>query len=405
MKTSELYKSKDRCCGCSNCYNICPRNAISMNSDEYGIDYPNINEELCISCGLCKSVCIYNNESIRKDTEIVYAASSRNDKDIKESTSGGAFFIIAKQFIKNGGVVYGCEMGKNNDICSPSHIRVSNINDLRKLRGSKYSQSVLSECFKKIKRDLISDLKVLFSGTPCQVAALYKYLQKTKIDNLYTIDIICHGVPGTKFFENYISFLEAKIGGSISNFIFRDKTEGWGLRGKIEYIDKKGENKTKIIPLQFSSYYASFINSDTYRDSCYSCDFADRSRVSDLTLGDYWNIEKEHPEYLISNGGNLDINLGISCILVNGDKGQQLLNESNDNLYLYTSSFEKVSKHNHQLISPSIPGEYREKYKEAYKDGGYKAFDKLYYEILGSKKLLYKIWNIIPLKIRRKIKR
>lgn len=395
---------KSKCCGCGSCMNICPTGAIVMNNDESGFNYPTIDENKCIWCGLCKKVCAYQSHDKGNLSVAVYAAASKGNNSLKKSASGGIFFEIAKSILKEGGIVVGCSMEIENENLHPCHIIVNSEKDLFKLQGSKYVQSDTKFIFKEIKEHIKLGNKVLFSGTPCQNAALKKYLGNREYDNLYLIDIICHGVPSISMFKDYISFYNKKLDGNIKKFYFRDKSCGWGLRARVIY-EKNGKKLSKILPMQFSSYYALFLQSEIYRENCYSCKYANKYRFSDLTLGDFWGIEEEHPEYINGKYGKLDKEKGISCILVNSDKGMNLINYIKDDIILYESEFKKVARNNGQLIKPSKMGKNRDKLLRAYSEKGYFGVDDLYYHILGRKKYAYAIWNLIPYNIRKLIKK
>lgn len=382
---------KNLCCGCNACIAICPKKAIKMELDEYNNEYPVVDKKKCINCNLCSRVCAYKNKETSNNVLKTYASACKNDNLLRNSSSGGVFIAIATDFIDKNGIVYGCSMENENNIITPKHIRVDKKDDLFKLQGSKYAKSVVDSLYTNIKDDLSNNKKVLFSGTPCQVHALISFLEltKTKIDNLFTIDIICHGTPSTKMFQDYIKELEKKKNKRIINFKFRDKKYSWGLLGTIFYDD----NTTSPLYITESSYYHLFLEGKTYRENCYTCKYASKNRVGDITIGDYWGIDEEHPELLLSNGGNLDLKKGVSCILVNSKKGEYIVKEFGKELIINESEFEKVSKNNQQLKKPvSFPGE-RETILEEYKKKGYKGIDNYYKKKCGFKRFLYPIYH------------
>lgn len=396
-----LFKNKTECCGCGACKNICHKNAIFMTFDEYGYVYPNIDYKKCISCGLCKKVCAYQNENIVQTTHLAWAASSKDNEIIFNSASGGIFTEVARNFLEENGIVIGVSLEKINNKLIPKHIKINNINELKKIQGSKYVQSDMGNIYIEVRNELNKNNKVLFSGTPCQVAALKKFLGK-EYKNLYTIDIICHGVPSIKIFQDYILSLEEELNGTIIDFKFRDKKFGWGLCGKVEY-KKDNKIKEKILPSKMSSYYNLFLTSEIYRENCYSCKYANIKRVGDITLGDYWGIKEEHPEYF--NGADRFIEKrGVSCIMINSQKGELLLNKVKKKLNLKKSTIEKISRHNEQLSKASKQGKYRELILNLYKKGGYKDIDIWYKKRLGIKWYLFLIWDKMPFKIKSIIK-
>lgn len=391
-----LYGEKKNCCGCGACMNICQKNAITMIEDENGFVYPVIDENLCIKCGMCKKVCAYQKESQRNSVSRAYVGAAEDENILKISASGGIFRVIAQEVIRQGGVVFGCAYENNEGILQPKHIMVEDEEQLKRLQGSKYVQSSLGNTFVEVKALLNEGKIVLFSGTPCQIDALYGFLQGKKYENLFTIDIICHGVPSSRFLQDYIVSMERRLHGKIINVVFRDKSEGWGLVGSLVYVDNKGRTRKKRMPLQGFSYYKMFLISDSYRENCYSCKYANMERIGDLTIGDYWGIEEEHPEYLLENGGEIDAKKGTSCILVNTNQGYKMLERFYKEAILKESVAEKVVKQNGQLLQPSHISENREKLLEIYRNGGYGAVEKWYYHRYGIKGLLYRIWNYIP---------
>lgn len=371
MREIKLFKDKKYCCACGACLNICPKQAISMQKDEYGFLYPQIDESKCIKCGLCLKTCAFQNSELKNIPIKTYAAQSDNT-DLKESASGGIFASIAINVLREGGVVYGAAMEIENDKLTVRHIAVENDADLIKLQGSKYVQSSTEKIYQDIKKKLNDNRLVLFSGTPCQVDGLNSYLGKT-YDNLITIDIICHGVPNNQMFQDYIVLLEEKYKDKIIDFKFRDKTKGWGLTAK-GYTAK---GYTAIIPANVSSYYYMFLKSYIYRDSCYRCKYACKNRCGDITIGDYWGIEKAHPEVLKVNEYGLDYKNGISCLIVNTEQGAKVLEKYKSGLRLLDSAFEKASNENGQLNHPSnLNTEKRLNLLSEYKKQGYIRIEK-----------------------------
>ena len=377
MREIKLFKDKKYCCACGACLNICPKQAISMQKDEYGFLYPQIDESKCIKCGLCLKTCAFQNSELKNIPIKTYAAQSDNT-DLKESASGGIFASIATNVLREGGVIYGAAMEIENDKLTVRHIAVENDTDLIKLQGSKYVQSSTEKIYQDIKKKLNDNRLVLFSGTPCQVDGLNSYLGKT-YDNLITIDIICHGVPNNQMFQDYIALLEEKYKDKIIDFKFRDKTKGWGLTAK-GYTAK---GYTAIIPANVSSYYYMFLKSYIYRDSCYSCKYACKNRCGDITIGDYWGIERAHPEVLKENEYGLDYKNGISCVIVNTKQGAKALEKYKSDLRLLESVFEKAAKENGQLNhSSNCYKNKREEVLALYKELGYGSVEKALKKII-----------------------
>lgn len=401
----DLFKNKDLCCGCATCAQICPRKAIEMREDEEGAIYPHIDMDKCVSCHLCEQVCTYQREKEKNYPLQAFAAALKNDEQIKASSSGGAFAALALETLRQGGVVAGCAMVNQNDSLEPEHILIEDITDLPKLQGSKYVKSDTSKIFKKVKEQLTKGRQVLFCGTPCQVDALRGFLQKKEYKNLITVDLICHGVPSTKLFKDYIEMKRDK-NKTIKSFEFRDKNDGWGNFNYCMAVEKNGKKPVvqENRPSSRSSYYWSFLNGVIYRDNCYTCPYASLERVSDITLGDWWGIEKEYPELLQKNGGRFEEKRGISCILVNTEKGKQCLLNCKEELIIHETEISRVAKYNKQLGTPSKASKYRNEVMELYKNHGYKAVEKWYRKKLGAKWYLYQVWDRLPKSVTSKLK-
>lgn len=400
-----LYKDKRDCCGCSACVNICPKQAITMEKDEYGFIYPVIDQEKCVECGKCKKACGYQQK--REDIENIstWVAINKNENDLKKSSSGGVFSAIARAFIEDGGVVFGCAMINENSTLTPRHIMVDTVRDLHKLQGSKYVQSYIGDTYKIVKGMLERGKKVLFSGTPCQVAGLYSFLEKKQYSSLYTIDIICHGVPSADFFQAYISELNKKGNSKVTSFLFRDKDNGWGLTSSITYTNNTGIKVKKFLSARRSSYYSLFLSSKTYRINCYSCPFAGLNRPGDITIGDYWGIEKQHPEYLNGSSANIDETKGVSCILVNSTQGNKMIDAYQKNLQLLKSDIKSAAKYNGQLNMPSSYSKDREIILNIYKNNGYAAVERWYIKSIGIKYLLLVLKEDMPKPMKKVLKK
>lgn len=396
----KLVNNKDKCCGCGLCALKCPKKAIEMKEDKYGFVYPYIDEDKCINCGICKKVCNYKKNiqsDFNKETFVVVA---KDDETLKTTASGGAFTAIASSFIENGGVVFGCSLEQENEKFKVMHIKVDNVKDLDKLKGSKYVQSDINNIYMQIMDELNNGKKVLFSGTPCQVSAIKAFTKNH--EHLYTVGLICHGGSSNKMFNDFIDFLNKKNGIKIINFIFRDKTKGWGLFAKITYKKNKKVN-TKIIPCIYLSYYQMFIDSLTYRDNCYTCPFASENRVEDITLGDYWGIEYVHPEYLQNK--LIDSKKGVSCLIVNSYKGKNLLDNCNRKMNILSSTFDKAKSYNKNLYEPSIINSKRKEILDIYSTKDYFAVNKWYKKNNMKKIFIRSIWFKLPYVLKVLIKR
>ena len=333
------------CCGCAACAAICPRNAIAMVEDKSGFVYPKVDSALCVECGLCAKVCPMITPSEGKKDVHVFAAVNRNEKMRQSSASGGAFTALAQWIFDKGGVVIGCAWDDN---LMPEHTVIQSMASICKLQGSKYVQSNLAYVYQQVKDYLKNDQYVLFSGTPCQCAAIRAYLGKP-YDKLFCVELICHGVPNARIFRNYLDLLEKRYGGKIIYINFRDKKLGWGALMRIDYL-KNGIHHTKYLkPEESYYYYHFFYKALFYRESCYQCRYASENRQSDFTIGDYWGAERSFPE--------LGIGKGISVLIATGEKATAALPEIQKYAVLVEADINDVREENGQLSHPSSKSE------------------------------------------------
>lgn len=326
---------KSKCTGCWACVNTCPKGCISMVEKDLKHLFPAINKETCIDCGLCKKVCPSINPVSRNVAKHTYAAWAVDMQEYKTSTSGGLGSVLARYMVENKGVVYGCVCNKNIEI---KHVRIINPSELFKLKGSKYVQSSINDIFKDVKKDLKSGQNVLFVGTPCQIAGLRSFL-KEEYEQLFTVDVICHGTPSLGYLKEHIA---RKIGGGIlcDDVKFRDATEmilSVKKQGTIIYSKALWDN------CDLDIYYRSFIDGYTYRPSCHTCQYAEPARVSDITIGDFWGLKDDL---------SITHNYGVSCVLTNTSKGYDLLKSVSDKLNLYERTLEEAVNGNDQLRAP-----------------------------------------------------
>ena len=373
-------KQKKECCGCHACYNICPHNAIEMAEDEKGLLYPKLNEEKCIKCGLCKKVCpILNTDKIQNIPE-AYASINKNEQIRQESSSGGIFTLIAEQILDKNGVVFGAAFNEKFEV---NHCVVKNKEELDKLRGSKYVQSKIKDTYKEAKKYLEEDYYVLFTGTPCQIEGLKRFLMKN-YDKLYTQDIICHGVPSPKVWKEYVEFRKEKDNQEPIEISFRNKEEyGW-KKFSMMFKYEKGKYTSNLKEDYFMKL---FLTNVILRDSCYECSFKKKNRVSDITLADFWGVEDILPE--------MDDNKGTSLVIVNSKKGREIFEKISNNVISKKIDLEQAIVYNSAMIS-SV-------YKSKNSDAFWKKFNKESVDKLSKKYANYKKENII-IRILRKIK-
>ncbi len=348
-----ISNKKTACCACTACAAVCPTGAITMVPDADGFRYPQVDEGKCVHCGLCERVCAYGKDGAPVSAKETYAAVS-GDTDLTRSASGGIFASLAQAVLADGGAVFGAAMVCEDGLLTARHMCVTEREELIRLKGSKYLQSDMGDTYRQVRERLEAGQAVLFSGTPCQVAGLKSFLQKD-FPLLFTVEIVCHGVPSAKLFRDYLAYEEAKRGAKITAFRFRDKSGGWQLRGAMELTDDEGKTQTVTFPPEESSYYQLFLNGYTYRENCYSCPYASDYRAGDVTIGDYWGIELVHPELLAENGGEIQEKRGVSCLIVNGEKGRALLDRYGGGIRRFPSSYDKAARYNRQLTAPSEP--------------------------------------------------
>lgn len=331
------------CCGCTGCEQACPKGCISFSPDSEGFFYPAVDESRCINCGVCLKKCPVHTDVPSGTNPQVFAAKIKDTQTAFKSTSGGVFTELAKYALKKGGIVYGCAFDEN---LVAKHIAVEKESELFKLQSSKYVQSDLSGIYSDVKAKLNEGRTVLFSGTGCQAAGLRAFLGKD-YDNLIVTDIVCHGVPSPLLFKKYLEYKGGTLGGKITAYNFRSKEKrGWDL-----YYKAETENKTKSDYGFFDPYYSAFLKCQTYRESCYECKFANSRRTGDLTLADFWGIQKFHPRFYDKNG--------VSLILVNTEKGKMLWEELAPKIESIPSSLDKAVVMNKNLSAPSARPECR----------------------------------------------
>ena len=331
-------ENKSNCTGCGACYNVCPVGAITMQGDKYGFYKPKIDETKCIHCGLCEKICPLDKYKSNNNEPEVFALINKDDNTRLKCASGGAFAAFAKYILEQNGVVYGVVWDEN---IVAIHSRAENVEQLEKMYSSKYVQANTKDSFKQAKNDLDNGKKVLYSGTPCQIAGLKSYLKKD-YENLITIDLICHGIPSPLILEKYKQeFLNENNEKKILNLNFRSKKRGWGA---FYTLIINTDKKEYCIDCSKSSYLKAFGNL-SLNSSCLNCQFNKIPRTADITIGDFWGVN----EY----DSSLNDEKGTSIILINNEKGKKILKQVELNCKLQKIPLEVAIKKNPNIYSSS----------------------------------------------------
>lgn len=314
MIVHDTKSQKEYCSGCMACAKECPTSCINHIIDDEGFMYPKVDISMCINCDHCVKMCPFTHPDEYKHEPIsCFGAWSRDDSIRFSSATAGIFMVLAKKFINDGGIVYGAAF---DDKLNLTHLRADNLKDLKRLQGSKYLQSDFSKIYHQVQSDLDNGLQVLVSGTPCQIAGIRAALN---CENLLLIDILCLGVPSPGVFKKYIESIEKNNNKKVKNINFRDKTTGWRRYSQtITFEDGTNISCTN----DKSPYMRGFLDKIYIRPSCAKCPFSDSRRVGDITIGDYWGVEKSYPE--------LDNEKGVSLVYVNSQKGFSMLDENKD---------------------------------------------------------------------------
>ena len=326
-----------KCCGCSACYAVCPVGAISMRPDEEGFLQPVVDGEKCVRCGKCGKVCPVLNPGVPRTPLSVYAAKAKDDELRRVSSSGGVFSLLAREVLNRGGVVYGAafEKGTHRVI----HQSAENEEELDALRGSKYVQSDMSDTFVKVKRELDAGRYVLFSGCPCQVAGLRMFLGKD-YDNLLLVDVICHAVPSPLAWQKYLSCQEHKEQAKVTRTFSRRNCAWRKYALSLEFCNSR--DSTYLVNPASETYLKAFVSELFNRKCCHHCSFRSFKSGSDITIGDFWGVEKSHPE--------LDDDKGVSAVCCHTIKGSVTFNVIREQLRALPSMVQKIAIHNKTLF-------------------------------------------------------
>lgn len=303
------------CCGCTACASICPRQCIEMRKNEEGFLYPVVWQEACVHCGLCQKACpaLHTEESGEDDLRETWGVITKDKDILLNSSSGGLFTALAEAVLAENGCVFGAAF--SGDFQTVRHIMVEDSNGLVALRGSKYVQSEMGNCFAAVKEQVKAERKVLFTGTPCQVAGLKRFLGKES-DAVLFVDVICHGTPSADLWQRYLNHIETQMGGKVKAVSFRHKENGWRtfgmnmpMNGDLRYYRT----------LQEDPFMQMFLKNYCLRESCYHCGVKEAGSCSDITIGDFWGVERAAPEF--------DNALGVSLALIHNEKGKRLFEQ------------------------------------------------------------------------------
>lgn len=370
---------QNSCTGCSLCAAMCPVSCISMKAGKLGHMFPHIDCKECINCGLCTKNCPALKPVELDAPQKAYAAWSKDDSDYRSSTSGGASSVLSQYIIRHGGVVYGCAVLPGAKI---EHIRIDKIEDLYKIKGSKYVQSSILKVLPKIKEDIKKERFVLFLGTPCQIAAVKK-LFKTIPQKLYLVDLICHGTPSEKFLKAYLK-----------RHVSLDDVDSINFRSENGFIIsafKKGKpiySSPELWNNRYKDYYYNaFMDGFSYRDSCYECKYATSRRCSDITIGDFWGLGKEIACVQIP-----EHKYGISLVLPITQKGEALFQKVTNAMNVYERPVSEAINGNDQLRRPKEKTKLVNLYRASQPVLGDK---NAYYFVIGLMKLYSKFRKIL----------
>lgn len=356
----KIFEEKKDCCGCGACASACPKDAIAMKPDEEGFLYPIVDESRCVNCGRCVRLCPQKaaaEDGFHQEPKF-YIAHNNDEEIVKRSASGGAFTALSNVILGRGGVVYGAVFDERFNVV---HGRAETPEERDRMCGSKYVQSDMGDIYRKIREDAAAGRPVLFTGTPCQTAGVRAYLGR-EYENVILCDVICHSVPSPLMWQEYLHMLERESGGKISRVNFRDKTEGWQRASTFKGFRYAVDGG---LMQQDDRFYKLFFGWKTIaRPSCAQCRYACVRRISDITIADYWGVEKYAPEWVDY--------YGVSFVMASTEKGSALLHESAGELRYAERDPEEQIRENHRLRGPmGIPADERAAFWQVYQARGF----------------------------------
>lgn len=369
-----VIRDKHSCCGCSACVQSCPKHCISFEEDEQGFRYPLVNRDICIDCHLCEKVCPFLNQNEERKPLEVYAATNHDDEIRMKSSSGGIFTMIAESVIDEGGVVFGALFNEKWEVI---HHYTETKEGLACFRGSKYVQSIIGNTYLQTKLFLDKGRKVLFSGTPCQIAALNLFLRK-EYSNLLTIDVVCHGVPSPLLWRDY---LRNRYPEAITAISMKDKCDSW----RKYNITFKTPTYVETSKASKDGFMLAFYKNLSLRPSCFNCPSKGGKSYSDITLADFWGIEHILPE--------LDDDKGISMVCANTIKGSNVLKGLSASMRIV--DYGKCIPYNSCIVRSTIEPVNRLAFWKSYKEGGLQVLEKLLIKPGILKRIIRKIKQVI----------
>ena len=343
----EVLVNMNKCVGCALCSDICPTKSITMIMSPEGFVYPRINDSTCIHCDLCYKKCPVSQPRIENRPINAYVLKDVNLESRKKSASGGAWAVTARKILESGGVCAGVKLNEKLDAIFDLCESVDCIDEYR---DSKYIQSNTNHIYERVSTLLKENKMVFVTGLPCQIAALHSYLGELAMsDNLFLCDLVCHGVPSPAVFHRYISLLEKNAGKKINKIYFRDKTNGWN-KSNIRVVYHDGSEE--VILRKNSEFFKGFGHNIIFRKCCHKCDFKAFNSYADITIGDYWGIQKIYPD--------LDDDTGCSMLLVKTEKGKRLVEMIENDVILQETTVDFALETHPKLEKSSVCGLYRD---------------------------------------------
>lgn len=366
-----------KCCGCTACYASCPYGAITMKPDRLGFLYPEADMSKCVDCGICESVCDFvKTADAQQHLPLSISVTAARNKDtsvLNSSQSGGVFSALAKSVIHEGGVVYGAAYDSDMTV---SHKRSETLEGCNAFRGSKYVQSEMGDIFLQVRKDLEEGRKVLFSGTPCQVAGLLAFVPTKFQSGLVTVDFICHGVPSPYVWRDYLDYMKRK--GNLVSAVFRDKSAGgWKVHAEsFGYDDGRQVFR--------ETYKVLFYKNVMLRHSCAVCPYDYSRRKSDVTIADFWGVEEVLPQF--------DGNQGTSMIISMTEKGRDLVSAVLNELVTERADLplDFFSRRNPNLLRPAKIYHERQMFEDVYTEKGFLHAARRW----GDMGWRYKVWQM-----------